>query len=109
MRWVKAQCSKNGVAIDGESAKLLCEYCLSDMTRIDNETAFADIELLNDNPKSEEVKELLKSIQPTFDPRVLVREENVLDADGNRVLDETGEPKKSVTHAEIVGVDIVKQ
>ncbi|MBE7087776.1 MAG: DNA polymerase III subunit delta [Clostridiales bacterium] len=36
--WVKAECSKEGVGIDMETAKTLCEYCLSDMTRIETET-----------------------------------------------------------------------
>ncbi len=39
VRWIKAECGKYGVQIDGECAKLLSEYCLSDMTRIENETA----------------------------------------------------------------------
>lgn len=38
MRWVKAECMNNGVEIQAETAKVLCEYCLSDMTRIENET-----------------------------------------------------------------------
>lgn len=38
-RWVKGECAKYNVSIDGETAKLLCEYCLSDMTRIEKETA----------------------------------------------------------------------
>lgn len=38
LRWVKAQCFDNGVTIDGQTAKLICEFCLSDMTRIENET-----------------------------------------------------------------------
>ncbi len=39
IRWIKAECSKSGVNIDGETAKILAEYCLSDMTRIETETA----------------------------------------------------------------------
>ena len=39
VRWIKAECGKYGVQIDGENAQLLSEYCLSDMTRIENETA----------------------------------------------------------------------
>ena len=35
---VKAKCSMAGVAIDMETAKLLAEYCLRDMTRVENET-----------------------------------------------------------------------
>ena len=38
LRWVRAECSRHNVAIDGECAKMLCEYCLSDMTRIETET-----------------------------------------------------------------------
>lgn len=39
VRWIKAECNKSGVSIDGETAKALSEYCLSDMTRIENETS----------------------------------------------------------------------
>lgn len=38
IKWIKAECSKSNVTIDGESAKLLSEYCLGDMTRIKTET-----------------------------------------------------------------------
>jgi hypothetical protein len=38
VKWIKAECSRDGVNIDGEAAKTLAEYCLSDMTRIENET-----------------------------------------------------------------------
>lgn len=38
VRWIKAEAAKSNVYIDGESAKLVAEYCLSDMTRIENET-----------------------------------------------------------------------
>ena len=38
VRWIKAECSSLNVSIDGETAKLLSEYCLSDMTRIKTET-----------------------------------------------------------------------
>jgi DNA polymerase III delta subunit len=38
VRWIKAECSKNFVDIDGETAKMLAEYCSLDMTRIENET-----------------------------------------------------------------------
>lgn len=37
-RWVKGECAQNGVAIDGETASLVVNYCLSDMTRISLET-----------------------------------------------------------------------
>ena len=37
VRWIKAECNKNGVAIEAETAKELCDYCLSDMTRIELE------------------------------------------------------------------------
>lgn len=37
-RWVKGTCEKEGITIDFETAKLLCEYCLSDMARISTET-----------------------------------------------------------------------
>ncbi len=38
VKWIKAECSKTNVSIDGETAKLLVEYCLGDMTRIQTET-----------------------------------------------------------------------
>lgn len=38
IKWIKAESSLAGVNIDGETAKLLSEYCLSDMTRIKTET-----------------------------------------------------------------------
>ena len=38
VRWIKAECVRNGVETDGETASLLAEYCLSDMTRIETET-----------------------------------------------------------------------
>ncbi len=38
IKWVRAECINNSVQIDGECAKLLCEFCLCDMTRIENET-----------------------------------------------------------------------
>ncbi len=38
IKWVKAECITNQVQIDGESATMLCEFCLLDMTRIENET-----------------------------------------------------------------------
>lgn len=38
VKWIKAECGRAGVAIDGETAKNLAEYCLSDMTRIETET-----------------------------------------------------------------------
>lgn len=38
VRWIKAECGKAGVSIDGETAKLLAEYCSLDMTRIETET-----------------------------------------------------------------------
>ena len=37
VRWVKAQCDKQDVKIDAETAKTLCDYCLCDMTRIETE------------------------------------------------------------------------
>ncbi len=37
-RWIKAECTKNNVSIDGETARLIGEYCLSDMTRVEGET-----------------------------------------------------------------------
>ena len=37
VRWIKAECDKNGVSIDAQTAKELCDYCLSDMTRIELE------------------------------------------------------------------------
>lgn len=38
VRWIKAECLKNGVSVDGETAGLIGEYCSSDMTRIEGET-----------------------------------------------------------------------
>lgn len=38
VRWIKAECLKAQVTIDGETAKLLAEYCSLDMTRIETET-----------------------------------------------------------------------
>lgn len=37
VRWIKAECSKLGLTIDAETASELCDYCLSDMTRIELE------------------------------------------------------------------------
>ncbi len=38
IRWIKAECAGQGVNVDGETAKLISEYCLCDMTRIKTET-----------------------------------------------------------------------
>lgn len=38
IKWIRGECGRASVAIDGETAKLLSEYCSSDMTRIENET-----------------------------------------------------------------------
>ncbi|MBQ8427042.1 MAG: DNA polymerase III subunit delta [Clostridia bacterium] len=38
VRWIKAECGRAETTIDGETAKLLAEYCLMDMTRIETET-----------------------------------------------------------------------
>jgi DNA polymerase III delta subunit len=38
IKWIKAECDKYLVRIDGETAKLIVEYCLSDMNRIQTET-----------------------------------------------------------------------
>ena len=38
VKWIKAECFNSGVEIDGETANTLVEFCLSDMTRIQNET-----------------------------------------------------------------------
>lgn len=37
-RYVKGKCATAGVSIDLESAKTLSEFCLNDMTRVENET-----------------------------------------------------------------------
>ncbi len=37
VRWIKAQCEKQGIKIEAETAKNLCDYCLCDMTRIETE------------------------------------------------------------------------
>ncbi len=38
IKWIKAECTSSNVSIDGETAKLLSEYCQCDMTRIKTET-----------------------------------------------------------------------
>ncbi len=38
VKWIKAECSKNLVNIEAETAKMLADYCSLDMTRIENET-----------------------------------------------------------------------
>lgn len=38
VKWIKAECSSNNVLIQAETAKLIADFCLSDMTRIENET-----------------------------------------------------------------------
>lgn len=38
VKWIKAECGKSSVVIDGETARLLAEYCSFDMTRIETET-----------------------------------------------------------------------
>ena len=38
VRWIKAECNKASVSIEAETAKTLSDFCLSDMTRIENET-----------------------------------------------------------------------
>ncbi len=38
VRWIKAECSSSNVSIEAETAKVIVDYCLSDMTRIENET-----------------------------------------------------------------------
>lgn len=38
IKWIKAECGRADVAISGETAKILSEYCSSDMTRIETET-----------------------------------------------------------------------
>lgn len=37
-RWVKGECANNGIAVDLETSRLLVDYCLCDMMRINNET-----------------------------------------------------------------------
>lgn len=39
VKWIKAECARCDVVIQAETAKILSEYCLSDMTRIETETA----------------------------------------------------------------------
>lgn len=39
IKWIKAECGRSNVTIESETAKLLSEYCSSDMTRIETETA----------------------------------------------------------------------
>ncbi len=38
IRWIKAECAKYSVVIDAETARVLAEFCSSDMTRIETET-----------------------------------------------------------------------
>ncbi len=38
VRWIKAECGNASVKIEAETAKNICDYCLADMTRIENET-----------------------------------------------------------------------
>ena len=38
VRWIKAECASSNVSIEAETAKVIVDYCLSDMTRIENET-----------------------------------------------------------------------
>ena len=38
VKWIRAECGRSSVSIDGETAKLLAEYCSSDMTRVETET-----------------------------------------------------------------------
>ena len=38
VKWIKAECGKANVNIDGQTASLIAEFCLFDMTRIDTET-----------------------------------------------------------------------
>ncbi len=37
VRWITGECRNNGVSIDAETAKILCDFCLADMTRIETE------------------------------------------------------------------------
>lgn len=39
IKWIKAECGRANVTIEAETAKLLSEFCSSDMTRIETETA----------------------------------------------------------------------
>lgn len=38
IKWIRAECAKYDVVIEGDAARKIAEYCLSDMTRIKNET-----------------------------------------------------------------------
>lgn len=38
VKWIRAKCTQSNVLIDGQTAQMICEYCLSDMTRINSET-----------------------------------------------------------------------
>jgi len=38
IKWVKAESARYGVSVQAEAAKLLSEYCLCDMTRVETET-----------------------------------------------------------------------
>ncbi len=38
VRWMRGECARYNVVIEGEAAQKVAEYCLSDMTRIENET-----------------------------------------------------------------------
>ncbi len=38
VRWIKGECGRADVAIDGQTAGLIAEFCSSDMTRVESET-----------------------------------------------------------------------
>lgn len=57
VRWIKAECNKANVSIDGESAKLIADYCLSDMTRIETETKKLISYAINDGEITKRVVE----------------------------------------------------
>lgn len=38
VKWMRGECAKYNVVVESEAAQKIAEYCLSDMTRIENET-----------------------------------------------------------------------
>lgn len=38
IRWIRSECIREGVSIESQTAQMISEYCLGDMTRIQNET-----------------------------------------------------------------------
>ena len=85
-RYVKGKCAQSGVTIDLEHAIILAEYCLNDMTRVENETeklisyaftkksiSLEDLELLVTKDTEYKIYELTDYIgKKDFDKALLV-------------------------------------